>query len=113
MGPGDPFAAQGGWTPPSAEAELSADPPDAQPGPDAVEPDSAAPASDKRRRQAMACGLLIGLLFGAIVVFRGVGAAVVVSVCGGVGLAAGWIIYAALNDGLDIRAAIRALRRRS
>ncbi len=111
MGPGDPFAAQGGWTPPSAEDEGfdgGADAPEAQATEDAVASSS---GMDPARR-AMAIGLLVGVVFGVVVVIGGVGAALVIAAFGVVGLAAGWLTWSVLDDRLDVRAALRALRRR-
>lgn len=109
MGPGDPFATQGGWTPPSAEDEFDggADAPEAPAG-----AATGAIAGPDRRRRAMAIGLIIGLLFGAVIVFRGVLAALIIGTCGGIGLAAGWVVFSVLYDEFDVHGAIRALRRR-
>ncbi len=116
MGPGDPFAAQGGWTPPSAEEDDGgADAPIEEPAAQATD-DAANAAAGLGRlepsRRAMAIGLLIGLAFGVVVVMGGVVAALVIGAFGLVGLAAGWIVWSVLNDRLDVRGAIRALRRR-
>lgn len=107
MGPRDPFA----------DPTVRPHPLDGpRPTPDAPRSAGGGPTPMSRPRSASLAplmGVLVGLVFGVLLITVGFGAALVVVLCAGLGAGIGSIVNGALSDRFDLGAAWRALRNRS
>ena len=102
MGPGDPFA----------DPAVRPHPLDVHPN-DQMHDQMPTPSPKPRSSTAPLIGTLVGLVFGVLLITDGLGSAVLVAICAGLGAALGYFVHGSLSGRLDFTEAWRALRRRS